>query len=400
VSRRLQDSSPNPLPPEATGAPPSLQSLLYKVASAAFTGGLIVLLVVWFRDQFDEYGASISDAISDLNAFEIVVLVIAGLVIMVLNGMAMRTPLNGISTRQAFIAQQSSTAISNVIPGPSGTAARFAILHSWKVGVEDFTRGTVAVSIWNNVIMISMPGLAFLVLAITGDSSTSGGSLLLFAAIALTVSVVTVAVVTAGLRSEKFARWLGRVAQAVVNPPLRLLRRTPIQDLDEACAELRLRTMTVLAERKARLTTITLSAYWLNGVLLVVCLWLSGVPESELMLITGLALYSVGRVATMIQITPGGVGVVEVVYSAVFMTVVPEQYDAQVVTGVIIYRLLTYALPILVGGFTYVAWRRMRHDEIEEAEEEAESSVAAPFVPAAADVNPDRPSQTPGAGTG
>ena len=369
--RRLQDTSPNPLPPEATGAPPSPQSILYKVASAAFSGGLIVLLIIWFRDQFDEYGASIRDAVGELSPFKAVVIVAAGLLIMVLNGMAMRTPLNDVSTGQAFIAQQSSTAISNVIPGPSGTAARFAILHSWKVGVEDFTRGTVAVSIWNNVIMISMPGFAFLLLAVEGDSSWSGGSLVLWAVIALAVSVLAIGLVFLALRSEAFARWLGRLAQRVVNPFRRLVRRAPIEGLDEACAELRRRTVTVLAERKARLTAITLSAYWINGVLLVVCMYLCGVPRSELLVITGLALYSVGRLATMIQITPGGVGVVEVVYSAVFMAVIDEQYDAEVVTAVFLYRLLTYAMPILVGGFAYLVWRRMRARDLAEAEEPA-----------------------------
>ena len=88
-------------------------------------------------------------------------------------------------------------------------------------------------------------------------------------------------------------------------------------------------------------------------------------------MITGLALYSVGRIGTMVQITPGGVGVVEVVYAAVFMTVIDEQYDPEVVTAVLLYRLLTYVLPILVGGFTYFVWRRMRHEELEEEAETA-----------------------------
>jgi putative heme transporter len=362
--RPQQDSSPNPLSPEATGAPPSGQSILFKVLSAAFSGGLLVLIAVWFRNEIDEYGDSLYDAIAGLTVWQAVLGIVAGLVIMTLNGMAMQTPLNGISTVQAFVAQQSSSAISNVIPGPSGTAARFAILHSWKVSVEDFTRGTVAVSIWNNVLMISMPGFAFLVLALTGDSSTSGERLVLLAAILLAVSVLALFIVAGALRSEKFARWLGRLTAAIVNPARRLIRKPPIEDLDEACAQLRSRTVDVLSERKARLTTITLSAYWLNGLLLVACMWIAGVPHAELALLVGLALYSVGRLATMIQITPGGVGVVEVVYSAVFMTVVPEQYNAQVVTGVLLYRLLTYVLPILVGGATYVVWRRMRAHEL------------------------------------
>ena len=363
MGKRLQDTSPNPLPPEATGAPPSGTSILFKVLSAGFTGALLVLLIVWFRNQIGTYGETISQAISDLTWVEIVLLVIAGLVIMTLNGMAMKTPLQGIDTKQAFVAQQSASAVSNVIPGPSGTAARFAILHSWGVGVEDFTRGTVAVSIWNNVIMISMPGLAFLALAITGDTGTSGVRLLLLAAGALLVSVIAIAVVVGALHSERFARWLGRVTQRCVNPFRRLFRRKPVTGLDDATAELRQRTVDILAERKARLTAITLSAYWLSGVLLVVCLWLSGVPYSELTMVTGLALYSVGRFLTIIQVTPGGVGVVEVVYVALFMLVVPEQYNAQVVAGIVIYRILTYALPIFVGGGTYLVWRRMRARE-------------------------------------
>jgi len=345
------------------------------VLSAFFSGALIVLILIWFHTKISEYGTDVSDTIRSLSVLQAIALLVAALVIMWLNGMAMKTPLNGITNTQAFIAQQSSSAISNVIPGPSGTAARFAILYSWKVSVEDFTRGTVAVSIWNNVIMISMPGIAFVVLAISGDSEASGQTLVVAAVIAVLVSITAIGVVIGGLRSERFARWLGRVTQRLINPPRKLFRRKPIEDLDEACAELRRRTVDVLSERKGRLTAITLSAYWLNGLLLVACMWLSGVPHAELGLLVGLALYSIGRLSTLVQITPGGVGVVEVAYSAVYLAVVPDQYNAEVVTGVLLYRLLTYVLPILVGGVTYLAWRIMRSRE---KKAEAATAQAAP----------------------
>jgi len=32
--------------------------------------------------------------------------------------------------------------------------------------------------------------------------------------------------------------------------------------------------------------------------------------------------------------------------------------DAEVVASVLIYRLLTYVVPILFGGLTYIYWRR------------------------------------------
>ena len=34
--------------------------------------------------------------------------------------------------------------------------------------------------------------------------------------------------------------------------------------------------------------------------------------------------------------------------------------DGQVVAAVLMFRLLTYVLPILIGGMTYVVWRRKR----------------------------------------
>lgn len=52
-----QASSPNPLPPEATGAAPSPQSLLFKVLSAAFTGGLLVAIFVFLLPQISSYGS-------------------------------------------------------------------------------------------------------------------------------------------------------------------------------------------------------------------------------------------------------------------------------------------------------------------------------------------------------
>jgi uncharacterized protein (TIRG00374 family) len=82
----------------------------------------------------------------------------------------------------------------------------------------------------------------------------------------------------------------------------------------------------------------------------------------------GLAAYSIGRLSTVIQVTPGGVGVVEVAYTAVFVLVVGETYHDEVVTGVLIYRLLTYLLPILVGAVCYVIWRIMRRRERQDAQ--------------------------------
>ena len=97
---------------------------------------------------------------------------------------------------------------------------------------------------------------------------------------------------------------------------------------------------------------------------MVWCIWECGVDRSALPLSLGLMLYSVGRIATVINLTPGGVGVAEVVYTAVYVAVLGESSHDAVLAGVLVYRALTYALPMLTGAVSYVIWRVMRHREL------------------------------------
>jgi putative heme transporter len=361
-----QASSPNPLPPEATGSTPSKQSMLWKVLSAAFTVGLLVAIFGFLLPQLSSYGG-VASALRQMSAIEIVLLISGGVLVMVLNAAAMRTPIRGLGLGRAFVAQQASTAVSNVIPGPSGTAARFAILHSWKVDVEDFTRATFAVSVWSNAAMISMPGIAFLVLALIEGDTFDGMNLYLWAGIAITVTIVVVVLVIQLLRSVSFTRMLGRWTEAAANVFRRWFHKPPLTDLESQSELLRERTLEVVRDRGGLLTSITLGNYWFNGLLLVSCLWFVGISYKELPFFLGLALYSVGRLSTVIQITPGGVGVVEVAYTSVFVAALGNDQHDEIVTGVLVYRLLTYLLPIVVGGFCYVIWRRMRAHELKAA---------------------------------
>ena len=45
-----------------------------------------------------------------------------------------------------------------------------------------------------------------------------------------------------------------------------------------------------------------------------------------------------------------------------------------IVSGVLVYRALTYAVPIVTGAFAYLIWRLMRRKEIHQ-EKEAETAV-------------------------
>jgi uncharacterized protein (TIRG00374 family) len=66
--------------------------------------------------------------------------------------------------------------------------------------------------------------------------------------------------------------------------------------------------------------------------------------------------FAFARLATAIPLTPGGLGFVEGVL-AIGLVGAGGDPD-QVAAAILVYRALTWALPILVGIACYVWWRR------------------------------------------
>jgi putative heme transporter len=81
-----------------------------------------------------------------------------------------------------------------------------------------------------------------------------------------------------------------------------------------------------------------------------------GVGDAEVGWAEVLAVFAFARLVTAIPITPGGAGLVE---AALIAGLVGAGGDkSQVAAAVLIYRALTWALPILAGIACYGWWRR------------------------------------------
>ena len=91
--------------------------------------------------------------------------------------------------------------------------------------------------------------------------------------------------------------------------------------------------------------------------MLFVALRAAGVPHPPLPVGVAFAVYATARVLTIVEVTPGGVGVTEVVYISLFSWVAGPQYKEEVVAGVLVYRALTYVGPLLIGAVCYIIWR-------------------------------------------
>jgi uncharacterized membrane protein YbhN (UPF0104 family) len=364
------------LPAEALGARPGPWSVLFKVLSAALSGGLIVLLfaaIIPKVADFDGVGASLED----MSPLAILALFAMAVAIRLLLAKAYMVLTEPVTFSQSLIAREASSAVSNVIPGPSGTASQFIILQSFGVTAERYARATLAVGVSTNVLILAAPGLFFVLWALLGmPDAADGDNEWAFGLGAIALSALTVTVVGAIGRSVALARRVGVIAQACVNPFMRLFDKERIASWPERAVQMRTETGEELKEHGPSLLACVVLGYLLNGILLVCCLWACGISLSAMPLSLGLMLYSVGRIATIVNITPGGVGVVEIAYTAVYVAVLGDRVHDEVVAGVLVYRALTYLLPIITGAIAYVVWRVIRHRQRrEEGEQEAPKAV-------------------------
>ena len=160
------------------------------------------------------------------------------------------------------------------------------------------------------------------------------------------------------LRSEEAARRLGVLAGRVASRVLRLLRRPPVAGWELATVKFRSRTLKLVEHRRAPITVTSLVSHLSLYLVLLVALRDVGVSNAEVNFAEVLAVFAFARLATAIPFTPGGAGVVEAVLIAGLGAAGGDK--PAVVAAVLVYRALTWLLPVPIGVGTSLWWRR-RH---------------------------------------
>jgi putative heme transporter len=263
----------------------------------------------------------------------------------------------GLRLSQAAVLTQSTTAVANSVPAGGAVAVglTYTMLSSWGFSKSRGTLSVVVSGIWNNFIKLGMPILALAILALQGERS--GGRLV--AGIAgLGGLVGAILVFALILRSEDFARRAGLLGQRWTSALLKLTRRGPVDGWDIAITKWRSRVRGLVQHRWIALTVVTIVSHVSLFAVLLLSLRVLGISEAEVGWAQSLAVFAFARLLTAIPLTPGGVGVVELALIAGLSRGSGD--DSQVVAAVLLFRLLTYVLPILIGGGTYVIWRVKR----------------------------------------
>ena len=160
------------------------------------------------------------------------------------------------------------------------------------------------------------------------------------------------------LRSRESAARIGTVAGRAVSALLRLVHRPPVQGWERATSRFRDRTALLLHARWHWITLATVVSHLSLFLVLLLALRFAGVSASEVAWTEVLAVFAFARLLTAIPFTPGGLGVIELALITGLSAAGGAR--ASVAAAVLVYRALTYVLPIPLGLVTYVFWRRNR----------------------------------------
>jgi uncharacterized protein (TIRG00374 family) len=247
--------------------------------------------------------------------------------------------------------------VANTIPagGAIAVGLTYTMLSSWGFSKSRGTLSILVTGIWNNFVKLGTPILALAVLALQGQP---GGGRIVGAVIGLVALIAAIVVFACILASESFAIKVGLVTQRWMSKIRALFKKPPAEGWDLAVTKFRSRVIGLVDRRWMPLTAATIVSHLSLYAVLLICLRVMGVSDAEVGWAEALAVFAFARLVTAIPITPGGAGVVELALITGLAAAGGE--DAQVVAAVLMFRILTFVLPILIGAGTYIFWRRNR----------------------------------------
>ena len=297
--------------------------------------------------------ATTFERLATLTAWQVVALVALWLLGLWAHTFVLTAALPRLTHRRALAMNLSGSAVSNVVPfgGALGMGLNYRMIRSWGHDRADFAPFTTVTTLIGILIKLALPVLALVLLVTTGGHSTR--TLRLAAVIAAAALLGALALVTALVVDGRAATAAGRVGQHVTDRVGRLLSAARHRDVRGAVFGVRERVRSVLVTGWRRMLLGALAYAALQAALLWLVLQMLG---SQLGPVAVFAGFAVGRLFTLLVVTPGGVGSSEAASAAVLVALGGD--PVAVASGVVLFSALTFALEIPVGGVTALLWWR------------------------------------------
>lgn len=313
---------------------------------------VMIVIFVFVLPRFIDYEA-VFRAIGNIPVVYWLALGLLSAVQFVPDAWTLQASLPGATLRQGVTTATVTMAVANVPPGGLEVLVRYHMTRGWGFSAQAATASTILTWIFATTSKLLMPVIAFFLMSLARIRDQDIDFL---AGLGMTLVVIGGLVIGLGLRSERFIASLGRFLTWVVSGVGRLFHRDWIIDAEKAMQRFRDETYEVLRNRwhlgvlgglAVQLMTVTVMLTSVRGV---------GLAQDEVSTLAVLAAVAVVAAVTTIPIfnTPG---LNEAVYIAVLGIASGGGYADEIAAAVFVFRLVTWLVPIPIGGLSYSRWR-------------------------------------------
>ena len=320
----------------------------------ALTVGVVVAVFAGLLPRIADYSAA-WDLVRGLTAAEAAGLGAVALVNLFSYAPLWMAAMPGLTLGRAVLSDQASTAVSNTVPAgfAFGVGTNAAMFHSFGFTAAAITRAVTLTGVWNTLVKLATPAVALAGVALVGDVDPRLGTAALLGSTVLLLGVGALVLVLTSVRAAAVLagaaeRGAGRVARAVHRrPPSGWVARTD---------RFRADSLDLVRDRWVHLTAAAVASHAALFLVLLVCLRAVGGRGADASWVVVLAVFSFTRLVILVPVTPGALGVAELSYVAGLTAVGVDPAGAA--AAVLLFRFLTWFLPIPTGVVAWLLWRR------------------------------------------
>ena len=320
----------------------------------------LALVFGWLLPRFIDY-EQVWDALTELDAVEVAVLLGLGLARVPTEALMYRAFLPGLSVWRGAEAYLSSNLAGQLLPPPAASLVQYGYFRGGGYGPDAAGLAALGSFLFPTIGRLLLPLVALVLLFATGELNDS---LLWAAEISLIVTAASIIAGYSFLHTERSARWLGAKLQRPLSWILIKLKRVPIDDGAGRAVRLRTRTVAVLREGWAMGSIGVAANLFLTYLILLAALRFVGVSGSELPAADAFAAFAIAFWAGAVcPITGSGLGVVDAVLIAALIELSSADDDA-LIAAALLWRVFYSVIPLPPGAVTLSRFRKANPDAL------------------------------------
>lgn len=314
--------------------------------------GLVVIVAAfaWILPSFASYG-DVWRTLGGADTRLAPPLLAVAVVNLLAPALVQRAALPGLALRDAVLVDWMTSAVTNTVPGGSAIAVgmTWSMYRTRGLANAAIARAVMVTGVLDQIVKLSAPLLAVIWLSTQRPVGPGLVQAAIVGGLLFTAVVGLCALLAVGPRA---ARLMGVAVE-----------RLPFSGSGwiDRLERLREDTVQLVRTRWRGLSLWTVAGHVNLYLLLLLCLRAVGVASADLSAAAVFAALAFGRLVTALPLTPGGLGVMEVGLTSALAAVGGAE-EAAVVAAVLLFRFVTFALPVPLGALSSVLWAAQRRE--------------------------------------